>query len=1085
MKRSFVFGKQAHTIALSTISRLVWVIPMLVLAFSLPIIAQTSLSTVRGAVTDQFGAAVPGSQVRLRDVLTNIVVRTVITDDHGNYEIPDVIGGNYDLSVSRSGFETYIGTGISVASNEAKRVDVTLRIGSTTTQVTVSGAATVIQTEGGDLGATFNAQKHYDTLPVPGGFGPAPTNVLATLPLLQFDRENSLDATVSGQGGNQFDMSIDGVLEEDIYAQSINMEAADEVRVLGVNNSAEESRIATYDVVTKRGSNQFHGDGAYYLRNSAVGARGYFDITKQPIIYNAYKAEAAGPIIKDKAFFYGLYYGIHISQSTSYLTSAPTVDMRTGDFSQLLGLSSPVSIRDPQTGVLFPGNIIPSARIATVSNTTQGNYIPSPNLGGPGALTNNYTFVHPFPGDKFGQRAFVGRSDYMISSKDSIFGRISYAMAPYVLPGDYPLLKWTRVRNSYSWAANETHIFSPNLLNSFEFGGNWDEYNDGSAVAGVTPLNGAAVVSAIGVQGVNPADLSAMGFPEMNISGLPVLTIEAGGHYVPNSDFSYTDGLTWERGRHVANFGAQIRTYSDFNGQVPTGTYGSFAFDGRFTGYPYADFLLGLPGTSTRLEPIVGRTQRADELGFYATDTFKLTPRLTLNYGIRWDYFGSPTYQDGLQYNWDPSTGNVIVAQSALAKIGPLYPKSISIVAGNPVPHPATNNFVPRVAGAYMINKNTVVRGGYGIFNEALGPYTLSTSQGQGPFEVSETYSNTFQNGQALFAFPNPFPPGQGGVPSQSVTGFPANMSDGIIQQYNLTLERQLHSVGLRTSYIGSSGSGLHYLINVDLPKPSVTPFSPSNLPYPQFVSANYQRSNGRSKYNALSVEAKRNVGDLTFDWNWTWASSLSNILNLENPYASLQWSHDAITPRHHVALVEMWAIPVGKGRRFGSNLPVGIDAVVGGWKLSWISYFETGQYFSPSFSGSDPSNTNTFGGLPDRICNGNLPPGQRSISGWFDTSCFVTPGAGSFGDSRANILEGPGLQTQNAGLTKDFPLFDQLHLQLSVLVSNVFNHPNFLNPSSNDVSVPGAGVINSTPDYYSAVGDGPRLVEGRLKISF
>jgi hypothetical protein len=1080
-----VSSNRLHLRRLCTLSGFVRLLLLSVTLCGRSITAQTTLSTIRGTVTDQSGSVVPGTQVKVRDVSTNIVVRTVVADTYGNYEIADVNGGMYELTASHEGYQMYIETGISLASNETKRVDAMLHVGSTASEVTVSGAETAIQTEGGNLGATFNAQKHYDTLPVPGGFGPAPTNVLATLPLLQFDRENSLDATVAGQGGNQFDMSIDGVLEENIYAQTVNMEAAAEARVLGVNSSAEQGRVATYDVITKRGSNQFHGDAAYYLRNSGVGAQGYFSRAKQPLIYNVYKAEGSGPIIKDKTFFYGLYYGLHISESTSYLTSTPTSDMRGGDFSQLLNLSSSITIVDPRTGTQFPGNVIPTSRISTVAQTIQDNYIPSANLGGPAALTNNYDFVHPYPGDKFSQRAFVARIDHTLSQKDSLFGRVSYVMIPYILPGNYPLLKWTRVRHSYSWAINETHLFSSNLLNTVEIGGNHDEYDDGQTVNGVEPLQGNAVVSAIGLQGVNPANLAAMGFPGMDISGLPSLTIQPGGYYVPNKDFSYADALTWERGRHVAKFGAQIRTYRAYNGQVPTGAYGTFMFDGRFTGYPYADFLLGLPGTSSRLDPIVGRTQQAYEIGLYGTDTVKLTPRFSLTYGLRWDYFGSPTYQDGLQYNWDVSTGNVVVSGSELSKVSPLYHGSIHIATGNPVPSPARGGFAPRIAGAYLINQNTVIRGGYGIFNEALGPYTLSTSQGTGPFQLSETYSNVVQGGQALFGFPNPFPSENGTVPSQSVSGFANHTQNGIIQQYNVTVERQVAGAGVRISYIGSRGSNLHYVINVDKPKPSLTPFSPSLLPFPQFVSANYQRANGSSEYNALSMEAKRNVGEITFDWNWTWASGLSDTWNLENPYAPLLWSNDGITPKQHVTLVEMWAIPVGKGRRFGSNLPGGVEQLIGGWNLNWISYFETGQYFTPTYSGSDPSNTNTFGGLPDRICNGNLPTNKRSINGWFDTSCFVTPQAGHFGDSRYNILEGPGLQTQNMGLTKEFLLRDRLHLQFSALASNVFNHPNFLNPVSNDVSVPGAGVINTTPDYYSAVGDGPRLVEGRLKISF
>ena len=1089
MKRLFVCGESSHVRATSTLVQFLLLIAVVALIYPHPAVAQTSLSTVRGTVTDQSGAVVPGVQIKLQDMTTNIVVRSVVTDAHGNYEMADVNAGHYQLTASQTGFATYTETDIFLASNETKRVDAVLHIGSTTTQVTVSGAAKVIQTEGGNIGAVFTAQQ-YKVLPIPANSYSSPLAVLATMPLFQFDKENAYNPTLGGQGGNQFNMSMDGVLEENVNTQTVNMEDAAEVRVLGVDNSAEYSRIATYNVVTKRGTDKFHGFLEYYLRNSALGARGFFDTTKQPIIYNTITAEASGPL-GHRTYFYGMWNLERVSQHTSYLTTVPTDLMRTGDFSQLLSQSPASVITNPATGAPYPGNIIPPSQLnsspaSAVALALQNNYVPKANLGGPNALFNNFQFVWPYPGDQYDAGVYVGRIDHTFSDKDSMYGRFSSYFPKYILAGTYPDLGYSRTRTSYSWAVNETHIFSPNLLNSFQFGGNYDWDENGEPLNGFKPINGDAAVSTIGLQGVNPTNLSGMGFPDMNIDGLPLMNLpDVGGTEVPGKNYSYTDDLTWVKGRHVAKFGAQIRTYYYWSGQIPDQTYGSFTFDGRFSSYPYADFLLGLPATSTRLTPIVDRSQRAYEMGYYATDTFKVNRRLTLTYGLRWDYFGSPTFGDGLQYNWDPATGNIIVSQAALAKVSPLYPSNIKVVAGQAVPSPDGTNFVPRLSAAYMIDKNTVIRGGYGIFNEFLGPFTLSGSQGKGPFELSETYTNALQSGQPIFSFPDPFPGTGGQVPSQSPTGFPQQTKNGIIQQWNLSVERQIGSMGLRVSYIGSKGSSLNYFINTDMPQPSLTPFSTSLLPYPQFVSTSYQRNNGSSEYNALSVEAKRRVGELTFDWNWAWANNLDTMENLQNPYAPLEWSHDSLTTHHNVVLNTMWDIPVGKGRRFGSKLPGAVDQVIGGWSLYWISYFETGQWFSPAFSGSDPSNTNTYSSIPDRICNGNYSPGNRSINGWFNTSCFAVPPNGRFGNSGVNILEGPGLDNQSMSLNKTFPVTERLHLEFSAMISNVFNHPNFLNPTSNDVTVPGAGVISSTPDYYSAVKAGPRLVEGRLRITW
>ncbi|HET9176910.1 MAG TPA: carboxypeptidase regulatory-like domain-containing protein [Terriglobia bacterium] len=1090
MKLYLLSGKISHAGEARIRLQGLWLALVLAIVCSLPAAAQTSLSTVRGAVTDQSGALVPGAQVRLIDLSTNIAVRTVSTDANGNYEIPFVKGGHYELTASHTGFDTYTQTDIFLASNETKRVDAVLHVGSTATKVTVSGAAKVIQTEGGSIGGTFTASE-YKVLPIPGNSYSSPTDVLATMPLLQFDRENAFNPTLAGQGGNQFNMSMDGVLEENVNTQTVNMEDADEVRLLGVNNSAEYSRIATYDVVTKRGTDKFHGELEYYLRNSALGARGFFDSTKQPIIYNTMTAEASGPL-GHRTYFYGMWNGERVKQHTSYLTTVPTDLMRAGDFSQLLPSTV---ITNPATGAPYPGNVIPpsdlsSSPASAVALATQNNYIPRPNIGGPNALVNNFTFVWPYPGDQYNADVYVGRVDHTFSEKDSIYGRFSSYFPKYILAGNYPALGSSRTRTSYSWAVNETHIFAPNLLNSFQFGGNYDWVENGQPLNGFVTPNGADVVSKIGLQGVNPGNLSGEGFPDMSINGLPTMNAaENGGTSVDAKNYSYTDDVTWVKGRHVVKFGAQIRTYYTRNDLIPDTTFGSFAFDGRFSGYPYADFLLGLPGTSTRLAPIVDRSQHAYEMGYYATDTFKVNRRLTLTYGLRWDYFGSPTFGDGLQYNWDAATGNIIVSQANLSKVSPLFPSNIGVVAGNPTPSPDGKNFVPRVSAAYLLDEKTVIRGGYGIFNEALGPFTITQtqpSQGTGPFELSETYINAFQNGTSgptVFSFPNPFPGTGAQVPSQNPTGFPQQTKNGMIHQWNLSVERQIASVGVRVSYVGSKGSDLNYFINTDLPVPSSTPFDISLLPYPQFVATNLQRNNGSSEYNALSIEGKRRVGAVTFDWNWTWASNLDTMENLQNPYGPLPWNHDYLTPHNRVVLNTMWEIPVGRGRRFGAKLPGAVNQVVGGWSLYWISYFESGLWFTPQFSGSDPSNTNTFSPIPDRICNGNFPPNQRSINGWFNTSCFAVPPNGRFGNSGVNILEGPGLNNQSVSLTKNFPVTERVHIEFSAMASNVFNHPNFENPGTNDITVPGAGVIGAVPDYYSAVKAGPRLVEGRLRV--
>jgi hypothetical protein len=484
------------------------------------------------------------------------------------------------------------------------------------------------------------------------------------------------------------------------------------------------------------------------------------------------------------------------------------------------------------------------------------------------------------------------------------------------------------------------------------------------------------------------------------------------------------------------------------------------------------------------VNPLVNRTITSKEFGLFITDTFKVSPKLSLDYGLRWDRFSEKTYSDGLMYNWDPKTGNVIVPSDAVSKVSPYYPSNINVVAGDVVPQPDNRLFVPRIGAAYRLSDKMVIRGGYGIFNEFQGKYTRVLSGG--PFAVTETYFNTIENGAPLFQMPDPFPSAgvSPDIPSQSVTAIPMQTNNGHIHQFNVSVERQFHDIGFRASYIGSRNRGMNYSLSTNKPEPSLIPFSSDRRPWPQFVRTTEYRTDGSANYDSFSFEANRRVGQLMFDYHWTWAHGMNNYLDLENPYAPRLWNRDFLA-KHRVVLNTIWDLPFGSGRRYLSNAHGVVEQVLGGWRVVWVAYFQTGQYFSPSFSGSDPSNTNTFGGFPDRVCDGNLATGDRKVDHWFDTTCFVEPSAGRFGNSGANVLEGPGLQVHNLTASKRFRITERVHFDFMTVIGNLFNHPNFLAPAA-DISVPGeAGVISETHGLYSGERAGPRMIEIRVRLAF
>lgn len=1048
---------------------------------------QQSLSTLRGTVKDSSGAAAAGVEITITEVATSIRVRVTRSDGQGDFEVPGLKAGAYQLRASQPGFKSFVADDIRLLSSQVRRVDVTLELGAVETQVTVSERAAAIETEQGKISAEFSGARYKD-VPIPGNRFGGTAPVLVVLPQVQGGRSGGTGITFAGQKSPQLNMGMDGVKEETLNTQTVNMEFVEEVRLVAVNNTAEFSRIGYFDTVSRRGNNQYHGEASYYQQNSALYARGFFERQKTWDLYHIFNIVGSGPIIKNKTFFYAIWNAERVPGKTFRNMTVPTEAMRRGDFSQLLTVTPQVAVRDPLNGQPFAGNIIPTARLNGVSTKVRDQFMPGPNVGDPNRLVNNFDWVHPYPSDQFRADVVTTRIDHQLRNDNSFYGRFSAYLPRYITPGNYPATATSSRRQSHSWVLVDTHIFSPTMINTFTFGGNRDGRDVGIEINGFQPPQGAKVVADLGLQGLSPKVQSfgdkGSGFPIMNITGYTTLTTGHGGRQDPWS-FTFADAVTRSTNRRVLKFGGELRTFLDFNGLIPESTYGRYTFNGSLANNAYADFLLGLPFQSERLDPIVDRYRTSKELGLFVTDTFKVNSKLNLDIGIRWDYFTATTFRDGLMLNWDPGSGNIIVPQAVRDKISRNYPTNIGIVTGDVVPRPDRKNFAPRLAAAYRFSDKTVFRGGYGIYNEFFGRFVRA--EGGGPFQIGDTYFNSVTGGQALFQFPNPYPAGSvaSTIPSQSANGYPSQTTNGYIQQYNATIEQQWRDIGVRLSYIGSRSSGLNYNLSLNKPQPSLIPFTAARRPYPQFVNLAFPQTDGRNKYHSFTLEGKRRTGWVTFDAVWTWAKSMSDNLNLQDPYSHVFWNREDSIPRHRVVINSLFELPVGRGKSFASNIPKAADYAIGGWKIAWIAFFQTGQFFSPSFAGSDPSRTNTVGGLPDRICNGNLPPGERRISRWFDGSCFAVPQAGRFGNSGVNILEGPGLHSHAASITKRFLLTERFSLDYMATASNVFNHPNFEFPGAN-ISVPGQlGVITGQHGRFRAERSGARFMDMRLRLQF
>ncbi|MEO6803205.1 MAG: carboxypeptidase-like regulatory domain-containing protein [Granulicella sp.] len=1049
------------------------ILALLSFAFNISVSAQTVNAVLRGTVTDASGGVVPGAQLNLLEPATGQVVRQASSTSNGDFEFAELKPGTYELRCTASGFKVFIASNILLDSGQIRRVDAPLVIGAATQEITVSAGAAVISTESATISDTFSSKQHDQSPQVT--IYPTTYALLTTLSGVQGG--NGTFPVVNGQNQSQQTQTADGIPNDLQGQQNNNANLFAEVSATLFNAPAESAVPVQFNQVTKRGTNMFHGSASYRIYDSVFNAEGYFDTQKTPYLQHEWNLEGGGPIWRDRTFFYAQWFAQRIPLGTAYRASVPTVNWRNGVFS--------TTIIDPTTGLPFANNTIPANRISPVAKAFQDNYLPAPNIAGNTSPVNNYAFHFPFNSDLYRGDWPMGRIDHNLTKNNTIFARWLTRVTPYVLDNGLPSLIWTRVRRNSQWAAGDTHIFTPQLLNNFRFGYSTDYIGDGQPEGGQTPADGSKVLTLTGLQGANPSGLTGQGFPSITIAGLTALSNVAGGVKANNHILSLNDSITWQVGRHVVKFGGSIERFSNFYGVIPD--YGTFNFDGSstgsadgsVTGSSYADFLLGLPQTSQRTTPLGNREQTLAEYGFYVEDSFKLTPKLNIDYGVRWDIYGTPNAADHLIYNWDPSTGNVIVDPAALSKVSALYPSTITVKSGDVRAIVDKSNIVPRIGVAYQLSDHSVIRGGYGLYTSrfdnaaSLGSFLPINPQlgSTGPFSISQIYQHVPSDPSTSLSFPNPYPSSTASatIPSQSVSGYPRQIAHGRIQQYSVTYEREIAKIGLRASYVGSHTMGLNYSVNVNLPAPSAVPFTASRRPYPQFVKATLLRFDGSAKYDSLQIAAKRRVSGLTFNASYSLTRNLANYLDTENPYDVLShWANDGATQRHYASVSAVWSLPFGKGHRYMSSSGGIVDRVVGGWSSNAMTYLGSGKWFSPAFTGSDPSHTGTSGGLPDRIGDPNNVSGGKSKTSWFNTAAFAVPQTGRFGNALPNSIESQHLYVTHVSLIKTTPITERVEFNFVTQISNIFNHPYFMPPSGN-ISVAGgnqfttqAGTFNS-----------------------
>lgn len=1131
-------------------SRLLTALVLLMASGHALLYGQLMTGTVVGGVTDQSGRAVSDASITLTNMGTG-AKSFAKTDNSGTYSALNLQPGSYQVAAEQVGFRTFEVTGVLVAAQQTVRQDIQLQVGEVQQTVQVTAGAPLLQTDSASIGSSIEL-KQIANLP----------QSMQTIDGLQVltpgaqivAKEQPQTAGARWGGGSYF--TLNGVSEFDPVvgrgATSViglenqpPLSSLQEFKVVSVNANAEYRVTNTIVLVTKAGTNQFHGEAYEYVQNTALNANDYLlnaaGKPRSALHWNQFGANLGGPIWHDKAFFFFNYSGFIRHTSSVNQSIFPSVAMRQGDFSALCPTydangvctsSQGTQLYNPYTGQPFPNNRIPTSLITSQAQTLL-KYLPIPTNSASAALPNgspNYTGVVPLVYDR---NAIDFRLDYHASNSDSLYGVYSSSTSPVANTYlGYPAAYGNGVNfadQTHNYSATETHVFSSRTLNEFRLG-----------YFAINSLR----------YGQNGSFEPQSLFPQLPASrnhGLPTITMPG---YSSISDYGslaanvnsvtwgLTDSLTQVLGPHTIKVGVDISHYRSY-GASGLGPLGSFGFTGAWTGgkgWPgtptspgntFADFLLGTASSSTTGTLSVLPPKGDWDHQFYAQDTWQATRQLTIYLGLRYMYQAPWTVRGNLRSTFDPQNNKLVLPQESSAPTLPLggspalfaaYPFETTQSIGLPLQYVKAdkNNWGPRLGFAYRLNNSTVVRGGYGVFYDLLNcSVTGCFETNNPPFGGSAlTYTSQLSGTPATpflpdITFSNPFPAnGSTSKPSASpsLNVVSQDIRNPKVQQWNLTLEHQFGAnLMARSTYMGSVSSDLWWY-NSDHNVPAVqVPNTPvqAQRPYQPWSKINTTSNGGIQNLQELQLELiLRPSHGLSLQAEYQFARSLDNVFgaSVSGLIGQQQWrrpeldygNSDGIR-RHFLVFNYIYQLPFGKGRTWLNQLPAFGEEILGGWQVSGITTYGTGAPFSVDFS--VPSSTiGWLGGRADVVPNMPLYAKQQSgshdvIHGvqWFNPSAFTAPTPWTWGNSARNLLFGPGYQNWDMSLMKSFaiPKLENHRLEFHADFFNAFNHFNLGQPSTTVGSTQyGGSPVTTTGRVYRGQGSN-RVVQLGMRYQF
>ncbi len=1032
-----------------------------------PSVFAQSTGTILGTLKDPTGASISGAAVSAVNEGTSLR-RSAATDTEGNYVIPLLPVGSYRVEVEAQGFKSEVRSGIDLHVASQLRIDFSMQVGTSTERVEVSGEAPVVQTDSAAVGEVVQSREML-ALPLNGRNFMQLTLLAPGLTDPPNDLRHSAQGVAPSANGarSEYDnYMLDGTSNTEHFNGNVStvppLDSIEEFKLQTANYSAEYGQGGglVVNIVTKSGSNVLHGSGWEFIRNDDADARNYFSTTQPPFKRNQFGATFGGPIRKDKTFFFFSYEGVRSREGITLAERVPTALERQGDFSQSVGTAP----NDPATGLPFAGNVIPQNELDPISQSILA-YIPAPN--NPSDPLRNYVANPSEPTDN---NSWSVRIDHHFSSRDTLFGRFNMNRQNSTIPSGFVnCCDDINQLHGIQGGIGYTHTFSPNAVNQFRFGTNRRLTGDQDIDQGHN------VASQLGILDTSSAQ-EALHFPYISISGFASPAGVSFGLTTLNT-FVWNDNFTYVHRNHTINAGAEFSRFRFddlFGPQAPI----AFTFNGTFTGNGLGDFLLGRAQTvgQNYIQPYINTRLTTGEM--YVQDDWNVTPKLTLNLGVRYTTQWPVHQRTHQEAFFDPTNGNEIIPQSVDIGgwLGPVERiKGTTILKQD-------NKVAPRVGLAYRPfgDNKTVVRAAYGIFTVLEQGNAGRQSATNPPFRIIYSASDNI-NGFGYNTNRPTLADAESGVSGgffgQFVSG---NFRNGYMQSYNFTIEREIAAnTVFSIGYVGSQGTHLVREYDENIAEPGAGAVQPRR-PYPYYSGVLIITSDDSSNYNSLQTRVeKRYSHGLTFLGSYTFSKALGdqsslNQFDTQNPRCPrCERGPLWFDARHRFVFSGSYELPFGPGKPLATSGVAG--AILGGWAVSGIVTLQTG--FPLTVTTIDNANSGNFFNRPDLV--GNPNPSNRTINSWIPASAFAEnlPDPNyHFGDAGRGIVTGPGLKTVDCSLIRKFRVTERVGLEFHADAFNAFNHPNFGFP---DTFLPDAtfGVISTA--------GAPRELQLGLKASF